>query len=373
MFIWAILALVVGAGLLILSRLRHSVIGCSLGSQHHFAISWSLLDFILILIVFQFLAQGVVSAFEKIGLSIAAMPTEQQVVAISCQVAEKCSTQAALYLQPITGPVWLGAELLPQQLLTQLDEQLRLQPVRMRWLLLGNVLSAGLMIALTLLYMRVRTENHLYQMGWHAHRWLAQLHLAYLAWFAVTPMVFLVLLMATSWHSIIGKPTPHVADQLMQVSPSWASWVIIFIAAIVAAPVWEEVLMRGLLQPILTHEPIWADSMVILGMLTAVAIAFQEGSSMGPMLFLLTVGPGYVLFDRFSRPWLPHPGAARGIFATSLFFASMHFSAWPSPIPLFFLSLALGYVSYRAQSLLAPIAFHALFNLVSLVQSLPLR
>jgi membrane protease YdiL (CAAX protease family) len=63
----------------------------------------------------------------------------------------------------------------------------------------------------------------------------------------------------------------------------------------------------------------------------------------------------------FHRPDSPvYTGAA--IVLTSLFFASLHAAQWPAPIPLFLLSLALGIVYQRTGSLLAPICMHALFN-----------
>jgi membrane protease YdiL (CAAX protease family) len=50
-----------------------------------------------------------------------------------------------------------------------------------------------------------------------------------------------------------------------------------------------------------------------------------------------------------------------------LLFASFHAQVWPSPIPLFFLGLGLGWLSYRTQSLIGPIVAHALFNAVACI------
>ena len=52
----------------------------------------------------------------------------------------------------------------------------------------------------------------------------------------------------------------------------------------------------------------------------------------------------------------------RGIFGTALIFAIFHANVWPTPVPLFALGLALGYLAYRTQSLVAPIVLHGLFN-----------
>ncbi|HEX3314741.1 MAG TPA: CPBP family intramembrane glutamic endopeptidase [Gemmataceae bacterium] len=52
------------------------------------------------------------------------------------------------------------------------------------------------------------------------------------------------------------------------------------------------------------------------------------------------------------------------IVGTAMFFALVH-NAWPTPIPLFFLGLVLGWLAFRTQSLVPSIVVHGLFNLVS--------
>jgi membrane protease YdiL (CAAX protease family) len=93
----------------------------------------------------------------------------------------------------------------------------------------------------------------------------------------------------------------------------------------------------------------------------------DRGMGMGPLFFVAAIAPGYYLFEKWTEPWITEPGAARGIFATSLFFASVHFAAWPQPIPLFLFSLAVGFLAYRTRSLIGPITVHALFNLTTMV------
>ncbi len=53
--------------------------------------------------------------------------------------------------------------------------------------------------------------------------------------------------------------------------------------------------------------------------------------------------------------------------AVSILFASLHAAVWPTPVPIFFLSLALGLLYQRTGSLVAPITLHMTFNGISTV------
>jgi membrane protease YdiL (CAAX protease family) len=50
------------------------------------------------------------------------------------------------------------------------------------------------------------------------------------------------------------------------------------------------------------------------------------------------------------------------IVLTSLIFAMLHAGQWPAPIPIFILAIGLGLVYYRTGSLLAVVCMHAIFN-----------
>ena len=89
-----------------------------------------------------------------------------------------------------------------------------------------------------------------------------------------------------------------------------------------------------------------------------------------PALFILLMIPGYAYSEVVAWRWLPYPNAGRSIYATSLLFAAVHSAVWPSPIPIFVLSLGLGFVAYRTQSVVPSIACHMLFNLISCIAML---
>ena len=50
------------------------------------------------------------------------------------------------------------------------------------------------------------------------------------------------------------------------------------------------------------------------------------------------------------------------ILVNGLFFAALHSTIWPSPIPLFVVGTGLAWVRYRTSSLLGALTLHALFN-----------
>src|SRR5262249_23197500 len=116
---------------------------------------------------------------------------------------------------------------------------------------------------------------------------------------------------------------------------------------------------------------IWA----LTGRLDEINAGMREASSregilhllegFSPALFVLAMIPGYTLIERAMWPWFPIPNVARGVYATSLFFSMLHVTVWPSPIPLFPLAIALGFLAYRTQSLVGSITLHSLFNAIA--------
>ena len=76
-----------------------------------------------------------------------------------------------------------------------------------------------------------------------------------------------------------------------------------------------------------------------------------------PALFVLALVPVFLLVR-----WRSRTPVGPAIFGTAVLFAAFHSGVWPSPVPLLVLALGLGYLAYHAQSLVAPILIHALFN-----------
>lgn len=250
---------------------------------------------------------------------------------------------------------------------------LQLKAMTARFGLYVLSICAPFQVLLIVGVLRLRAQALPLQIGLSIHRWRADLLTGFLVWLVVAPLCFALhwVLQLPYLQELIGPTTPHALGYLIQLGPSSAEWVLLMFLTVVAGPVVEECFVRGALQPLMVKNPLLADATIITGLLTAISLGLLREDGTGtpwlPMLFLVTVGLGYLFFEWIMHPWLPRPGAARAIFASSLFFAALHFEAWPTPIPLFFLSLGLGFVAYRTQSLWGAILLHALFNLLNFV------
>jgi hypothetical protein len=172
--------------------------------------------------------------------------------------------------------------------------------------------QAGSITVLLLPVIMVRSGKGLaYQMGLHCGRLGENVLLGLGTYFLVTPLVAIAYVLATLWF----KRTPHAIETIVSSQPTLENLAISLLTAVVVAPFQEELLFRGVLQPLLR------------------------------------------------RTW----GAWPAIVGSSLLFAALHAEAWPAPIPLFVLALFLGYLAHRTTSLVGPIVLHALFNGVSML------
>jgi len=248
--------------------------------------------------------------------------------------------------------------------------------------------------------------------------------LGFLAWMLLAPAILILNAIINSFYRFVleVKAEEHPLTKLLSVDPRAAETALTVFLAIVAAPVLEELLFRGVLQPWFAGSR--ARGFVALGAAFGLAV-FQrwsklwtawhdhgwsegllEASAIG---FVVLMVPGYFLarelggaFARNRRLDLPPPepptpldgdesgvakpplvavksssalkslrerakNAGGAIYATALLFASAHASVWPTPISLFVLALGLGYLAYRTQSVVGCIVMHACFNAITVV------
>jgi membrane protease YdiL (CAAX protease family) len=200
-----------------------------------------------------------------------------------------------------------------------------------------------------------------------------------LSWLVLTPLVFGIFLLLRYLSSLLGKQVMehHPLEVLGRQQLFPAEWAMLIFTATVSAPFLEELTFRGVLQPWLAARR-WGGHAAMLGALVLAAAsrwqqlqtAWLEGVpslalAAAPVLFVLALLPIYMLVC-----WRSRTPLGPALFGTSLLFAYIHVAVWPTPIPLFVLSLGLGILAYRRGSLVGPIVLHGLFNAISCVQLL---
>jgi membrane protease YdiL (CAAX protease family) len=162
------------------------------------------------------------------------------------------------------------------------------------------------------------------------------------AWPLLAPIVFGVQYLALK----IWPPGKHPLLELVQGDPTSLNWALTAVSALVLAPLAEEFLFRGALLGWLDR---WAAGVDRLKPATDIAVE-----------------PVEIWYEAEPTPdpslgWrLPAANAA-----VSALFAAMHAQVWPTPLPIFFLSLGLGFLYQRTGSMVAPIVLHATFNGIS--------
>jgi membrane protease YdiL (CAAX protease family) len=229
--------------------------------------------------------------------------------------------------------------------------------------------------------------------GKGAARWFV---LGWLFWLAVTPPALAINSLAEwAYEGVLQtSPEKHPIELIGHLPLQLSDWLLVFVVAVLLAPILEELLFRGVLQPWFATRrrggdiAIAASCFLVLLLrgkkIGSACLALVLGSNGRPawsheawkemvieaipLLFVLLSYPVYHLAGRlFARRSL-RPETIRGIFGTSMLFAMLHASVWPTPIPLLFLALCLGYLAYRTQSVIPGIILHSLFNSVATLQ-----
>jgi membrane protease YdiL (CAAX protease family) len=258
----------------------------------------------------------------------------------------------------------------------------------------GALIAYPLILTVTLgslfafLFARRRMRPHHYGLSWA--RWPANVSIGLAGFLLVTPVVLAIFAAA----SLIFWTRPHPVTMLGTLStPDW-EWLLIAFQTVVAAPLIEEIVFRGILLGWMRRASLFGHTAIMLASLfsAAVGIAYDDPSTgvivydASPLVLALVMVGGYaywmvLLKRRFNlgegeikrwRPsspprWWDQANASLAIYGSAMFFALFHMNAWPGQIALFPMGLALAWIANRTQSLLGPIAFHAAFNLVAFI------
>jgi membrane protease YdiL (CAAX protease family) len=230
--------------------------------------------------------------------------------------------------------------------------------------LVASLLSVPLILATILPLLSNASETKLYQTGLSWNRWQGSLMFAFVFWFFLTPPILVlngaVDVVYLRWSG--EEPTQHPLASMMVDNPSVLIWVLVILQAVVGGPLIEEFLFRGLLQRWLIATP-RGGTPVLMAAACFALFPTHTIDRFWSFAFFMAMIFGYYLVNMFSRH--NRFAAAPAIYAGSLLFAELHSTIWPTPVPLFFLGLALGYLACRTRSLVGPIVFHGLFNGVS--------
>ncbi len=243
--------------------------------------------------------------------------------------------------------------------------------------LVGNLIT--LTIALCLLVLRAGAS--LRDLGIEAARIAADLKCGVVAFLAAGPLVYAVQALVVQWI-----PYEHPLVDAMQKQPAAATLWVVSLSAVVVAPLFEEFIFRVILQG-------WLEKLETALVLRARGLRLPVGIAAGSA----TTGQSFPESSPSDNPYQPpHADITIGasdepreeavataidvhdgplglplgllpILSTSLLFAGIHFGQGPAPIPLFLLSLVLGYLYQRTHRVLPSLVVHALLNGVSVL------
>lgn len=321
-----------------------------------------------------------------------------------------------------------GCRLLAVSLLTSLGLTAALMPDGINTLRANNLASplaaiGFLALSFTLLFTVHKTP--ISKVGFSLFRWPANVTLGTIAFLIATPVILVVY----AGVLLVFRAEKHAFESLGQLDLFPSEWVLLFIQAVVFAPVIEEWLFRGLLQGWLRRTNLLGHAMLLwltvgLSALRAISPAGEENGHVGLdfgspniLQFAFTVGLGTIyaigivmLYRPVTKRGLSHffpaemPEAPKGldfwtanlfeaegrenrvmpwneftaawprwkaanamwaIYGSSMVFAVVH--PWPTSIPLFLFGMVAGWLTFRTQNLVPSMVLHSLFNLVAFI------
>ena len=180
-------------------------------------------------------------------------------------------------------------------------------------------------------------------------RFARQARSGMIAYPLLAPVVFGAMAAAVLYW---GK-TNHPLENAILGDKSPGMIAILVLAGVILAPAAEELIFRG----------------VLLGWLTRVILeGRRKPSTVAELAEIIPELPREPDLPTSLESSIPQ-GRAGPLFVAnvvvSIIFAGLHASVWPTPIPIFFLSLGLGLLYQRTGSLVTSTALHMTFNGVS--------
>jgi membrane protease YdiL (CAAX protease family) len=229
----------------------------------------------------------------------------------------------------------------------------------------GTIIAAPVLLSVWLWLRHRCPGGMLPQTGGELAR---QVTLGIVTWAVVAPLVFAVHLFTTWITERFGaEPDEHPFSRLTSgLTPLDQALFVVLVC--LATPLAEEVLFRGLFIGWTGgrwYRP-WA--LLVLAAVPAVTVGVGLVEKIAPLVFVVVLAVGLYAVQRIgsARPGFPSRTVV-SVYATAALFAAAHSRVWPSPVPLFVLGLALGYLATRTNRIAACVVLHGLFNAVSFV------
>jgi membrane protease YdiL (CAAX protease family) len=244
------------------------------------------------------------------------------------------------------------------------------------------VQTAISVVLLVLLPMLVRATSgaRLRDFGLSFEGWKRQAAVGVVAILITAPVVYGIQHLVVNLFHV--RPRAHPLEKMLRDQSTGGGADLAFFAAVIVAPLLEELLFRGIFQR-------WMVKLLLkLGLKGAASAQRRPAPRLTRVIPALppdeldyrisplpeTVAPPGLDSWQVDEPESPaknleaSPGQGAGVLAgiaivlTSLFFAAVHGPQWPAPLALFVLSLAIGTVYHQTGSLIAAICMHAVFN-----------
>jgi membrane protease YdiL (CAAX protease family) len=245
---------------------------------------------------------------------------------------------------------------------------LPLAGVPLSHMMLLNAVVEIVMLILVPIVVSLTCGARLRDFGLGFDGWWRQVSVGVVATLIAAPPVNAIQLLATKIWTYQRHPVQEMISKEFSVGVAGLA----VVTAVILAPMFEELLFRGLLQSWLAAV---FDRRAIPSTTHAQEDVVFDGAPTGPPLQTGYWEPECELVPEpeprspydapktlDSPPSHPPSRTWLAIVLTSLLFASVHAGQWPAPIALFILAVVIGTIYYRTGSLIAAISMHATFN-----------
>lgn len=232
---------------------------------------------------------------------------------------------------------------------------------------MSQLVATGLIAAYLLIRYKLPSV-----IGWRSDRLWPDLKIGLMGYLMIIPIVMLIAFLASLW-----VPYEHPTMKLLASDPRIGTIGVCWFMAVLVAPISEEFFFRGVLQNWLQrfNANMFRSNQIVMG-------GWYGGPEGETILEEDSIGdsqsdsnlPAVASDNPYRSPAMMQPASVESnggdpnqnaiipIVLTSLIFGFLHFGQGAAPIPLFVLSLGLGFLYQRTRSLVPCFIVHFLLN-----------